>query len=270
MRVVLISADTDGDTDFTRWQQALVQDASGLPGIELVPLIGKVSTEAVTRAVRKGGDVLLVIGHHATKGLELSGEEKDTLKGKKGDREYIDASALASYAKWFRLVYLLSCATLDEAQVIVGSSSTDVVCYVPLLDVADAYRTGSLFLEALSTTGDFRQAYEKSRPPTQREATYLYLSATTSRDRDMTLNTSDEINRRFEATERDIHRLIEQMDKISISLQEVRQLIDHNTTLVEVMRSSPPGLSNTTLLVIIAFVFLIAVTGFLLVLRGSL
>ena len=269
MRVVLISADTDGDVDFTRWQQALVQDAYGLPGIELVPLIGKVSTEAVTRAVRKGGDVLIVIGHHATRGLELSGEEKDTLKGKKGDREYIDADALASYAKWFSLVYLLSCATLDEAQVIVGSGSTDVVCYVPLLDVADAYRTGSLFLEALSTTGDFRQAYEKSRPPTQREATYLYLSATTSREY-MTLNTSDEISRRFEATERDIRRLIEQVDKISISLQEVRQLIDRNTTLIEVMRSSPPGLSNTTLMVVIAFVFLIAVTGFLLVLRGSL
>lgn len=269
MRVVLISADTDGDVDFTRWQQALVQDAYGLPGIELVPLIGKVSTEAVTRAVRKGGDVLLVIGHHATKGLELSGVEKSTLKGIQGDREYINADALASYAKWFRLVYLLSCATLDEAQMIVSSGSTDVVCYVPLLDVADAYRTGSLFLEALSNTEDFRQAYEKSRPPTQREATYLYLSATTSREY-MTLNTSDEISRRFEATERDIRRLIEQVDKISISLQEVRQLIDRNTTLIEVMRSSPPALSNTTLLVIIAFVFLIAVTGFLLVLRGSL
>ena len=177
MNILLLSPDQADDEFIRRWRGALVQDALSLPGLKVQPLLGDVRTEDVIRAVgEERYDVLMVLSHNTSEGIQLSGKSGNSLKGLPDEREFLTASTLASLARsGLRLVYLLSCETVETGHVIMEAAGVDVICSVPALLVDEAYRTASLWLRALVRNGgDFRAAYEQARPA---DRTYLYLSA---------------------------------------------------------------------------------------------
>lgn len=72
------------------------------------------------------------------------------------------------------LIYLSACKTVHVAQLLLDSCAADIICTIGEIDDADAAATSARFAEKLAETGDFRVAYEKSRP--RGESEYIYLT----------------------------------------------------------------------------------------------
>jgi hypothetical protein len=83
---------------------------------------------------------------------------------------------LAPYVKTSgaRLVVFNSCESVEVANLVMQEAGVDVIATICPLEDTVAVRTANLFARNLLRTGDFRQAYEMSRPGGNR--VYVYLN----------------------------------------------------------------------------------------------
>lgn len=90
--------------------------------------------------------------------------------------DLMNTSVLATYAKVYKpdLILLNTCSSDDVARLVMQTSGADVVCTV--IDVPDeqAFITGRLLMQQIAEHGDYRRAYEESKPADNR--VYLYLT----------------------------------------------------------------------------------------------
>lgn len=160
----------------------LVAPASDLPlvdaetqdvlrsGLQVTPIFSPVSQVVLTREMRAGGyDGFWGAGHMDADGnFELDNGQK------------LSASALTSLIRGrYKWVYLNSCNSVRAAQMLQNETDADVICTIISVPDEEAYRTGSLFANALARTGDTRAAYEESIPGGNR--TYLFLAGNRAR-----------------------------------------------------------------------------------------
>lgn len=140
-----------------------IQDVLGSGLTIAKTLIDAVSLPDLVRAVRDAVyDVLWVAGHAGAGGLPLS------------DGLLSPASFTALVRGRFGLIYINTCESLALAQMIQNETGAAVVCTVAPVPDATAYQTGSLFAAELARTGDFRAAYNRSRPGENKD--YILLA----------------------------------------------------------------------------------------------
>jgi hypothetical protein len=158
MRVLLVVPRTDLLLADEETQDVL---NSGLAVVR--SLFGEVTQVELTREIRRGDyDVLWLATHGSEQGVQLS----DGL---------LSISALTQLVRGrFRLVVLNTCRSVQAAQMLQNETEADVICTVADAPDVDAYRTGSLFAQALARTNDVRRAYQQARPGGNR----LYLLLT--------------------------------------------------------------------------------------------
>lgn len=135
-------------------------------GLEVTPVFSPVGQTTLTREIRSGGyDGLWLAGHMDKDGNFLL-----------DNGELLSSSALTSLVRGrFRWVYLNTCQSVGAAQMLQNETDADIICTIVEVPDTEAYRTGSLFANALARSGDTREAYEQSRPGNNRA--YLFLSA---------------------------------------------------------------------------------------------
>lgn len=140
-------------------------------GLEVYIVPSPVTKAALARELRERRyDVWCILTH----GVRSEGSPWES--GILLEDDVLQTTVLATYAKVYKpaLVFLNTCSSDDIARIIMDVSGADVVCSV--LDVPDeqAFITGRLFMEQIADHGDYRLAYENSRPADNR--TYLYLT----------------------------------------------------------------------------------------------
>lgn len=132
-------------------------------GLEVTPLVGKVTPTELVREMRDGDyDVLWLATHGNGDGVQLS------------DGTTFSASELVPHVRdRFTLVVLNTCESLGIAQLFQEEANCAVIC--TLIKVPDtlAYRTGSRLASALAESPSIVAAYKASKPGRNRE--YLYL-----------------------------------------------------------------------------------------------
>lgn len=131
-------------------------------------LLGDVTYTEFTREIRRTkADVLWLAMHGGPQGWPFAGG-------------VVDGPALAALIRGrFSYVYLNTCQSLVAAQVLQNEGHVDVVCTVRDVEDLSAYSTGSLMAAALAESGDFRQAYERSKPGNN--TNYVYLAGSQTR-----------------------------------------------------------------------------------------
>ena len=131
-------------------------------------LLGDVTyTEFLREIRRQSADVLWMACHGGSDGWQFVGG-------------MVTGAALAALIRGrFTFVYLNTCQSLLPAQILQNEGHVDIVCTVKNVDDLGAYSTGSLMAAALAESGDFREAYERSKPANNTD--YLYLSGTQNR-----------------------------------------------------------------------------------------
>ena len=156
MKILLVAPNTN-----LTLAAAETQDLVNTHGLRIESMLGNVTQVDVTRKLRtaKGYDVLWLSTHGNADGVLLS------------DGILTSSALTALVCDRFELVYLNTCSSASVAQMIQNETDATVVCTVQDIPDADAYRTGSLFAEALAESGDYREAYDRSMPGGNR----LYL-----------------------------------------------------------------------------------------------
>ncbi|PYJ11244.1 MAG: hypothetical protein DMF06_03270 [Verrucomicrobia bacterium] len=138
-------------------------------GLQIVgSMLGNVTYTEFLREIRRTkADVLWLAMHGGAEGWKFNSG-------------LVDGPALAALIRGrFSYVYLNTCQSLIQAQVLQNEGQVDVVCTVRDLDDLSAYSTGSLMAAALAESDDFRQAYERSKPGNN--TNYIYLAGSQNR-----------------------------------------------------------------------------------------
>lgn len=158
MKVFLLAPKTDLDFVPDEIQDVL---NSGLTIVR--SLLGDVTyTEFVRELRRVQADVLWLSMHGSLQGWQFHGG-------------MVDGPAMTALVRGrFQYVYLNTCESFRVAQMLQNEGEVDVICTIATIPDIDAYRTGSLLAAALAQTGDFRAAYDRSKPGNNVD--YLYLS----------------------------------------------------------------------------------------------
>lgn len=139
-------------------------------GLNVTPIFSPVTQITLTREMRGGQwDGLWLAGHMDADGnFALDNKER------------LSASALTSLVRGrFEWVYLNTCQGIKTAQMLQNETKADVICTIVDLPDQDAYRTGSLFADALGRLGDARLAYDDSRPGAN--GVYVFLAGSQNR-----------------------------------------------------------------------------------------
>lgn len=139
-------------------------------GLEVTPIFSPVSQVTLTREIRGGQwDGLWLAGHMDADGNFLLDE-----------KERLSASALTALVRGrFSWVYLNTCQSVKTAQMLQNETGADVICTIVELPDEEAYRTGSLFADALARLDNARLAYDDSRPGAN--GVYVYLGGSQNR-----------------------------------------------------------------------------------------
>lgn len=138
--------------------------------VSVVP--SPVTHDAFSRALREARyDVWCILTH----GVRSNATPWESGVLMEGDT-ILSTQVLATYAKVYKpgLIFLNTCSSDEMARLVMQTSGSDVICTV--IDVPDeqAFITGRLLMERIAEHGDYRKAYEESRPADMR--TYLYLT----------------------------------------------------------------------------------------------
>lgn len=124
-------------------------------GLRVTPIFSPVSQVTLTREIRSSRyDGLWLLGH-------MDADGNFGLDNK----EMLSAPALTSLVRGrFEWVYLNTCHSIKAAQMLQNETKAAVICTIAEIADSEAYRTGSLFADALARLGDARAAYDDSRP----------------------------------------------------------------------------------------------------------
>lgn len=125
------------------------------PGLAVRRLPPDVRRRDIIQALQAGGFAVLWIAAHGSEaGIELGNGDRLALEDLV---PYVRSAGITG-------VVLNSCSSAEIAEDLHDATGADVVCTV--LDVADtvAYQTAALFAGHLARTGDFRAAYDLSKP----------------------------------------------------------------------------------------------------------
>lgn len=160
LRVLLVAPSQASLPQSTQEVEAVVNS-----GLSVQLLQSGVSQRDLVQQLSTPGkfDVLWLATHGDTSGILLSSE-------------VLSPSAIVSIVRGsgVKLVFLNTCSSVATASAIQNEANVDVICTITDVPDIEAYRTGALFAAKLVQTGNFRKAYELSKPG--RNSTYIYLS----------------------------------------------------------------------------------------------
>jgi hypothetical protein len=236
-------------------------------------LQGIVGDQAVLEAVSAGGyDVIWFATHSGEKGLMLS-------------TELIDPDTIASYvaSSGACLAIFNSCSSVFLGMAVLEASNAHVICTISSVPDLTAMRTGVMFASQLALLGNFREAYERSKPGGNKQ--YLYL---TNCRQPRIVSTPPRTGNTPTSDKRQIDRLGDMIEAIKDDLHEVRTDIavmkgditgikEEQTRLRDRIEIAPlrdaatsPANWQTWLLLIMVIIAAVAGTGVLIIVSRGL
>lgn len=225
-RILLVAPSGAGLPEMGREVAAIV----GLHDVNL--LMGHVTEDDLAREAGRGGyDIIWFVTHCDGQCVVVDGRENGT--------EGICSDSLVAYvaASGASLCVLNTCQSVGIARQIYQSTDADVICTVadpnesnPNVLDKDAMRTGVLFAGQLAARGDYREAYERSKPGSNRS--YLYLE---NRDR-MAAQTPTQQRDTGEEPLSGRSLLMAQLARLETGIGDVRHAQNQTTTDIAVLR----------------------------------
>lgn len=188
-----------------------IERTPGLAVTRLPPTLRR--RELIQALCRQTFDVLWFATHGTAEGVWLG--ETDMLAGG-------DLVSMVRSAGLFGLV-LNACESASLAEMVHDATGVDVVCSVQATPDMSAFQMGVLFARHLGETGDFRAAFERSRPEDATSFRYIpeYREALVVAPERYVFST-DELRTIYEA----INEVRQRLSVVEVELRYVRQDLD--------------------------------------------